>query len=122
MNIDEDKSINHVFTRHTENMKKRLANVPEGSSLFKNYSDSWKKSPWDKPSCTIKENHGSVNIHPKLPRVLTARELAAIQSFPDDFVFYGSKTSQYKQVGNAVPPLLAYAMSKKIKEELNNES
>ena len=118
MNIDEDKSINHVFTRHTEDMKKRLANVPEGSSLFKNYSDSWKKSPWDKPSCTIKENHGAVNIHPKLPRVLTAREIAAIQSFPDDFIFQGAKKWQLVQIGNAVPPLLGKAIGLSVEKGL----
>lgn len=121
MNIDEDKSINHVFTRHTEDMKKRLANVPEGSSLFKNYSDSWKKSPWDKPSCTIKENHGAVNIHPKLSRVLTAREIAAIQSFPDDFIFQGAKKWQLVQIGNAVPPLLGKAIGLSIEKGLNEK-
>lgn len=119
MNIDEDKSINHIFTKHTEDMKKRLADVPEGSSLYKNYSDSWKKSPWDKPSCTIKENHGSVNIHPKLPRVLTARELAAIQSFPDDFIFQGAKKWQLVQIGNAVPPLLGKAIGLSVEKGLN---
>lgn len=122
MNIDEDKSINHVFTRHTEDMKKRLANVPEGSSLFKNYSDSWKKSPWDKPSCTIKENHGAVNIHPKLPRVLTAREIAAIQSFPDDFIFQGAKKWQIVQIGNAVPPLLGKAIGLSVEKGLNEKN
>lgn len=122
MNIDEDKSINHVFTRHTEDMKKRLANVPEGSSLFKNYSDSWKKSPWDKPSCTIKENHGAVNIHPKLPRVLTAREIAAIQSFPDDFIFQGAKKWQLVQIGNAVPPLLGKAIGLSVEKGLNEKN
>lgn len=121
MNIDEDKSINHVFTRHTEEMKRRLANVPEGSSLFKNYSDSWKKSPWDKPSCTIKENHGAVNIHPKLPRVLTAREIAAIQSFPDDFIFQGAKKWQLVQIGNAVPPLLGKAIGLSVEKGLNEK-
>lgn len=119
MDMEEDKSINHIFTRHTEDMKERLAKVPEGASLFKNYSDSWKKSPWDKPSCTIKENHGSVNIHPKLPRVLTARELAAIQSFPDDFIFQGAKKWQLVQIGNAVPPLLGKAIGLSIEKGLN---
>lgn len=122
MNMAEDKSINHVFTRHTESMKKRLANVPEGSSLFKNYSDSWKKSPWDKPSCTIKENHGAVNIHPKLPRVLTAREIAAIQSFPDDFIFKGAKKWQLVQIGNAVPPLLGKAIGLAVEKGLKEKS
>ena len=102
MNIPEDKSINHIFSKHTEEMKHRIMDVPEGMSLYGNYSDAWKKSPWDKPSCTVKENHGGVNLHPKLPRVLTPRELAALQSFPDDFIFKGSKKWQLVQIGNAV--------------------
>ena len=48
-------------------MIRQLEALPEGQSLYGNYSDAWKKSPWDKPSCTVKENHGGVNIHPKLP-------------------------------------------------------
>ena len=122
MEIEEDKTINHIYTRHTEEMKERLAKVPEGSSLFKNYSDSWKKSPWDKPSCTIKENHGAVNIHPKLPRVLTPREIAAIQSFPDDFIFQGAKKWQLVQIGNAVPPLLGKAIGLSVEKGLNERN
>lgn len=110
LNMPENKSINHIFTKHNSLMIERLKSLPEGQSLYGNYSDSWKKSPWDKPSCTIKENHGGVNIHPKLPRVLTPRELAALQSFPDDFIFYGPKKWQLVQIGNAVPPLLGKAI------------
>lgn len=110
MSIPEDKSINHIFTKHTEEMKKKIMDTPEGMSIYGNYSDAWKKSPWDKPSCTVKENHGGVNLHPKLPRVLTPRELAALQSFPDDFIFKGSKKWQLVQIGNAVPPLLGRAI------------
>lgn len=79
--------------------------------MYAGYSDAWKKCHWNKPSCTIKENHGGVNIHPKLPRVLTARELARLQSFPDDFIFEGPKNKQLVQIGNAVPPLLAKAIA-----------
>lgn len=110
MNMEERYDINHVFTKHTQEMVKRLSEVPEGKSLYKNYSDSWKKSPWNKPSCTIKENHGGTNIHPKLPRCLTARELATLQSFPEDFIFKGTKKWQLVQIGNAVPPLLGKAV------------
>lgn len=110
MNMEENIEINHIFPKHTEDMKKRLSSVPEGKSLYKNYSDAWKKSPWDKPSCTVKENHGGTNIHPKLPRCLTPRELAALQSFPDDFIFKGSKKWQLVQIGNAVPPLMGKAI------------
>lgn len=109
--IDNNKEINHEITRHTDEMKKRLLAVKEGESLYENYSDAWKKCPWESPSCTIKENHGGVNIHPKLPRVLTAREMARLQSFPDDFIFKGSKKWQLVQIGNAVPPLLGKAIA-----------
>lgn len=122
MDLQEDKSINHIFSRHTEEMKERIMNVPEGMSLYGNYSDSWKKSPWDKPSCTVKENHGGVNLHPKLPRVLTPRELAALQSFPDDFIFKGSKKWQLVQIGNAVPPLLGRAIGVAVMKALKENN
>ncbi len=110
MSIPENKQINHIFTRHSDKMIEQIKALPEGQSLYGNYSDAWKKSPWDKPSCTVKENHGGVNIHPRLPRVLTPRELAALQSFPDDFIFKGSKKWQLVQIGNAVPALLGKAI------------
>lgn len=122
MNLEEKYEINHIFTRHTEEMKQRLSAVPEGKSLYKNYSDAWKKSPWNKPSCTIKENHGGTNIHPKLPRCLTARELAALQSFPDDFIFKGSKKWQLVQIGNAVPPLMGKAIGLAIRKMINEDN
>lgn len=121
MHIEQNPEINHVFSRHTEKMKARLAAVPEGKSLYKNYSDSWKKSPWDKPSCTIKENHGGTNIHPKLSRCMTARELATLQSFPDDFIFKGTKKWQLVQIGNAVPPLLGKAIGLAVKKMLDED-
>lgn len=110
IDIPNDPSINHIITKHKPEMQERIMKVPEGKSLYQDYSDAWKKSPWDKPSCTVKENHGGVNLHPKLPRVLTPRELAALQSFPDDFIFKGSKKWQLVQIGNAVPPLLGKAI------------
>ena len=122
MDMPEDKSINHIFSRHTEEMKERIMAVPEGMSLYGNYSDAWKKSPWDKPSCTVKENHGGVNLHPKLPRVLTPRELAALQSFPDDFIFKGSKKWQLVQIGNAVPPLLGKAIGVAVAKALEENN
>jgi len=57
--------------------------------------------------------------HPVENRTLTVREGARIQTFPDDFIFYGPKMSQFKQVGNAVPVKLAYEVSKGIKKMLN---
>lgn len=116
MDKEESKAFNHIFTRHSEEMKERLANVEEGKSLFEKYPESWRKSPWNEPSCTIKENHGAVNIHPRLPRVITPREMARLQSFPDDFIFCGSKKDQLVQIGNAVPCNLAKAIALTILE------
>lgn len=110
MNHPVDESFNHVPTKHREDMARKIMETPEGKSLYKGYSDAWKKCPWNEPSCTIKENHGGVNLHPKLPRVLTAREMARLQSFPDDFIFEGTKNKQLVQIGNAVPPLLGKAI------------
>lgn len=110
MNHLEDKAFNHVPTKHSPEMQARMLACPEGQSLYKGYSDAWKKCPWNEASCTIKENHGGVNVHPKLPRVLTAREMARLQSFPDDFIFEGPKNKQLVQIGNAVPPLLGKAI------------
>lgn len=82
---------------------------------------------WDRPSFTIttyfNRPGNGCNIHPSdgadgLPlqnRLISFREAARLQSFHDSFRFYGSRTSQYNQIGNAVPPLLAYALAKKIK-------
>ena len=121
MFMPENKKINHIFTKHTPEMIKKISEVPEGKSLYGNYSDAWKKSPWDKPSCTVKENHGGVNLHPKLNRVLTPRELAALQSFPDDFIFKGNKKWQLVQIGNAVPPLLGKAIGLAVKKALDEK-
>lgn len=117
-----DALFNHIPTKHSLEMQKKLLNVKEGESLYKNYSDSWKKCPWDRPSCTVKENHGAVNIHPKLPRVLTARELARLQSFPDDFVFQGSKKWQLTQIGNAVPCFLGKAIGIAVEKMIEEKS
>lgn len=112
----EDKELSHIFTRHSEEMQQRLTEVEEGKSLYEKYPESWRKSPWNEPSCTIKENHGAVNIHPKLPRVITPREMARIQSFSDNFLFCGSKKDQMAQIGNAVPPNLARAIGMTLTE------
>jgi len=115
-----DPDFNHVPTKHTEEMQRRIMETPEGHSLYKGYSDAWKKCHWDKPSCTVKENHGGVNLHPKLPRVLTAREMARLQSFPDDFIFEGKKNKQLVQIGNAVPPYLGKAIGLAVRM-MNND-
>ena len=120
MLLQDNVAFNHVQTKHRPDMAQRMMDLDEGKSLYKGYSDAWKKCPWDEASCTIKENHGGVNIHPKLPRVLTAREMARIQSFPDDFIFEGPKNKQLVQLGNAVPPLLSKAIGLAIRKAYND--
>ncbi|MBP5444817.1 MAG: DNA cytosine methyltransferase [Acholeplasmatales bacterium] len=120
MDCPEDKSINHIFAKTSPTMQERLKAVPVGKSLYSNYSDAWKKVDWNKPSCTVKENHGGVNIHPILSRPMTPRELATLQSFPDDFIFEGSKKWQLVQIGNAVPCFLGKAIGLSLRKMMDN--
>lgn len=81
---------------------------------------------WDKPSYTVttyfnRPGNGTY-VHPDQHRVISAREAARLQSFPDDFIFSGSKSSLCIQIGNAVPPLLAYFLAKKIKKQTKTKN
>ena len=122
LDLPEDKSINHIFAKTSLDMQRRLRELPIGKSLYSNYSDAWKKVDWNKPSCTVKENHGGVNVHPILSRPMTPRELAALQSFPDDFVFEGSKKWQLVQIGNAVPCYLGKAIGLSLRKMMDKRS
>ena len=79
------------------------------------YSGTWCRLLEDDVAATITTRFDTPSsgrfTHPTQNRCITVREAARIQSFPDDFVFYGTKTSQMKQVGNAVPPRFAYAVA-----------
>jgi DNA (cytosine-5)-methyltransferase 1 len=99
--------INHEWTRHSSEYMNRIAQVPPGGSLYKTYVDAFKRQYPDKPSMTIKENHGGTHIHPHLNRVISAREMARLQTFPDTFIFEGTMKKAMWQIGNAVPPRLA---------------
>ncbi|NLI08799.1 MAG: DNA cytosine methyltransferase [Thermotogaceae bacterium] len=105
--LDRDLSINHDWTKHSKQMEERISRVAPGESLYKSFKDAWKRQRKGMPSMTIKENHGGTHIHYKLNRCLSVREMARIQTFPDEFFFEGTTKEGFKQVGNAVPPLLA---------------
>lgn len=101
----------------------RISKVAPGESLYKSYADAFKRQYPGKPSMTIKENHGGTHIHPHLNRVISAREMARLQSFPDSFIFEGTMKKAMWQIGNAVPPRLAecigYALIPYLKEITN---
>jgi len=109
---------NHEKTDHSDEMVDRISEVEEGDSLYESYGDSWRRLERDQPAITIKENHNAPFIHPDEDRVGTVRECAILQSFPDDYVFEGPKSTQLKVVGNAVPPQLANAIAESLSTDL----
>ena len=86
-----------------------------GVGNSRKFNEAWTRYHSKKPSKTIDTGHRN-HFHYKWNRIPTARENARLQSFPDNFEFLGNKTQQYRQIGNAVPPLLGYAIGKKILE------
>jgi len=81
------------------------------------FEQSLRINNWDKPNDTITAT--GPEIHPNKKRRMSVRECARIQTFPDNFIFYGSLGNMYKQIGNAVPVLLAEKLAKTIKKSLN---
>jgi site-specific DNA-cytosine methylase len=106
-NMDENNKWSHIFSNHCDDVIKKIQNTKIGESMNKKYNDAFFKCDPNKPSRTVKENHGGVFLHYEKNRVMTPRELARLQSFNDDFLFYGTKSSILKQIGNAVPPKLS---------------
>lgn len=117
---------NHQITDHTDKTIEIISMVPDGG----NYKDlpnelketrrvniAWTRLNSQKPSFTIDTGHRH-HFHYVYNRIPTVRESARLQSFPDDFIFKCSKTSQYKQVGNAVPPLMAEVIAINLLKQL----
>jgi len=91
----------------------------------KHFVNRYTVQEFDKPGRTVVAHlykDGNLFIHPdsKQERTFSVREAARVQSFPDDFKFLGARTHQYKQVGNAVPPLMSYQIAKAIKKVLGD--
>lgn len=119
---------NHQATKHSQIALQRLALIPQNGGGKENlpkehltksiYSGTWMRLREDLPARTITTrfdtpSSGQFTL-PRLDRCLTVREAARIQSFPDRFIFTGTKSNQMLQVGNAVPPLLAQAVASEI--------
>ena len=119
------KLYNHKATKHSPIAIDRLKRIPPEcgkeyltEKISSTFGQTWGRLEKNKPSPTIitrfdTPSNGK-NSHPFLHRAITPREAARIQSFPDDFVFYGNKSSIIKQIGNAVPPLMAKAIAEHI--------
>ena len=119
---------NHITTKTSELALKRFEAIKPGQnfhSLSENMKNTYTKPErtqntiylrlkLNEPSGTVVNVRKSMWIHPILNRGLTVREAARLQSFPDKFEFVGTKDSQFQQVGNAVPPLLAKAIAQQI--------
>lgn len=120
--------LNHVAAKHSEKVTSTIALVPDGGN-YKNlpeelretrkFNVAWTRFASWKPAPTIDTGHRH-HFYYKYNRVATVRESARLQSFPDDFIFYGSKTQQFRQVGNAVPPLMAQQIANSLLKYLKN--
>lgn len=129
MRKNTEKVQNHIGSIPIEKTKKMISLVPEGKNykalpeayrgLYK-YHEALTRYHSQKPSLTINTGHRS-HFHYLYNRIPTVRESARLQSFPDDFIFYGNKSQQYKQVGNAVPPMLGEVVATKLKEYLQGD-
>lgn len=117
---------NHQMTLHSEQTVNVIKLIPDGGKIkdlpeeywnIRKYNKAFERMSSKRPSNTVDTGHRNY-FHYKENRIPTVRENARLQSFPDVFEFLGSRTSQYRQVGNAVPPLLANAIAKCIKEQL----
>jgi DNA (cytosine-5)-methyltransferase 1 len=121
---DVDKKRYHAMSRNKWTFQDLLNKRPDLNHIKQRvFDNSYVVQFWDLPARTIIAHlykDGNQFIHPDYnqERTLTPREAARLQSFPDDFIFEGSKTQQYKQIGNAVPPLMAEAIAKSIKKAL----
>ena len=126
---------NHKPPIHNEKAKKMMGFIPVGKSVWdvqdnipkeyvptSGYGNTYARLDPNEPGMTITRNFSCISssrcIHPFLNRGLTAREAARIQTFPDNYIFLGSKTDIQIQIGNSVPPILGENIANTIKEML----
>lgn len=118
---------NHVATKHTKTVKEIISQVPDGGDYRdlpygvgdnRKFNEAWTRYDSTKPALTIDTGHRN-HFHYEYNRIPTVRENARLQSFPDHFRFYGNRTQQHRQVGNAVSPLLAFHVAVEMSQYIN---
>ncbi|EGO5109663.1 DNA cytosine methyltransferase [Enterococcus faecalis] len=131
---DSEVIYNHVCTQTRQVALSRFEKILPGQNFHnlkevdklsysnpgKTQNTIYQRLDYDKQSGTVVNIRKSMWIHPELNRALTIREAARLQSFPDSYIFYGTKDSQYQQVGNAVPPLVARQIASLVRNVLNS--
>lgn len=126
---------NHIITKTTDVAMERFRALKQGGN-FHSLDNSLKTNTYtdvdrtqntiylrlnyDEPSGTVVNVRKSMWVHPTKDRAISVREAARLQTFPDSFVFCGSKDKQYQQVGNAVPPIMAKSIAEKLAQTLTN--
>lgn len=122
---DKEKLTNHTQTNHSKLAIDRMKRIKGGENytsleeqINSVHSGAYGRLCWNEQAPTITTRFdtpaGGRFIHPVDNRTLSPREAARIQSFPDEFIFYGNKTSICKQIGNAVPPKISYFLARLI--------
>lgn len=127
----DNSIVNHDIRYPAEVVQQRISYVPQGgnwecvpvdmwpSDRNNRHSSAYKRLDEHQPSVTIDTGNNHSNyFHPLFNRIPTVREAARLQSFPDEFVFLGNRSEQYRQVGNAVPPILAKSIAVKLMEAI----
>ncbi|MBO5100865.1 MAG: DNA cytosine methyltransferase [Treponema sp.] len=133
MRKNSEKPSEHAAPKNGTHLIKIMETLKDGQSKDdlpevirpkSGYGNTYAKLWWKKPSTTITRNFACPSssrcIHPRDSRAMSIREGARLQSFPDDYIFYGSDGMKRLEIGNAVPPLLSQAIAKKMLEALNN--
>lgn len=130
---DSDTLRNHIVTKTTEVALERFKALKQGENFHaldsklktNTYTDVertqntiYLRLDYSQPSGTVVNVRKSMWIHPTEDRAISVREAARLQTFPDSFIFTGAKDKQYQQVGNAVPPIMAKAIAKKLARQL----
>ncbi len=129
---NSDKLYDHIAPNHSKLVIDRISLLEQGKNhkslppeykLKGGYSNVYGRLHLEKPADTITGNCGCVSapgrfVNPTQNRALSVRKAARLQSFPDDYRFFGCARDKYQQVGNVVPPLMAYAVARAVKENL----